>query len=187
MEKAKEKATEVKIAMKDGSTRTLATIQQSELENVKLDGKEENGAFTSVALKRGIISDDGITYVEQRLFRYAPSKAQPKPKTVCYPLPLPLTEVEFNKIAFSTRLDNYVKAERVEQDHAQSAGEGLSSEFKNFVVLAKKVEKGETLTAEEKASMTAFYMKQYGAPEEEVKEVKKEMQAHGLAGGGRRK
>ena len=187
MEKAKDKATDVEIAMKDGSFRTLATIKQEELENVKFDGKEDNGVFTSIALKRGIVLDDGKVYVEVRLFRYAPSKAQPKPKTVCYKLSGPLTEEELAKQPFETRLDYFWKSHRVEEDHAQCAGEGLSSEFKSFMALAKKVEKGEKLTVNEQTTMTAYYVKTFGAPQQQVEEVKKDMQAHGLAGGGRRK
>ena len=164
MEKASKKASEVEVELNDGTKRTLATLKQSELNEVKLDGKSDNGVFTSITLKRAIVKDDeanGI-YIERRLFKYGPSKTDKTPKVVMFDLPLPTNEVELNKIALQTRLDYFWKSARIEEDHAHAAGEALTQETKSIIAILKKADKGEKLTIEETAMLKTYYKMKLG-------------------------
>ena len=124
MEKANKKIAEVEIELITGQKKTLATLTKEDFPNIKLDGKEVDGKCTSLSLKRGIVKDTATEYVERRLFKYADNDC------VMYDLTIPLTEVEFNKIPFSNRLDLYVKALRIDRDHDCVTGGGKPVEEK---------------------------------------------------------
>ena len=146
MEKALKKVSEVEIELNDGKKVTLATLTEKDFPNVKLD--KENG----IPLKRGIVKDDGTNYVERRFF-----KRTNNAKIVLFDLTIPLTEAEFNKLAFSVRLDNFVKGYRVAEDAERITGEGLASDDKAFIALTKKMAKGQPLTVQEKAMAQTYY------------------------------
>ena len=127
-----------------------------EARKLPLDGKkdEKTGKFTSLTLKRGLISDDGKIYVERRIFRNADMQ-----DVVLYDLPIPLVESEFNKIPFSERLDHYAKSIRVYTDGVK-AGKGqadpIASGIKNLdKIVSTLVAKGVPQAEAEKAVASA--------------------------------
>ncbi len=123
MEKASKKVSEVEIELTDRKV-TLATITQADLSSLILD--KENG----FPLKRGLVSDDGETYVERRLF-----KRTNNAKVVLFDLPIPISEKAFNALSFATRHENFVKGYRVARDAEEIGGSGgpkLTSEEKDF-------------------------------------------------------
>jgi len=146
MEKASKKVAEVEVEMQDGTKKNLATLTQADFPKVKLDSDK------GINLKRGIVSDDGQTYVERRFF-----KRSNNDKIVLFDLSLPLTETAFNKLSFEERQGNYVKGKRISADAEQIGGEALDEATKNFIALTKKVAKGEKLTADEKKAMATYY------------------------------
>ena len=146
MEKPAKKISEVEIEMLDSSKKTLATIQDKDFPNVKLDA--EHG----LALKKGIVKDDGNVLVERRFF-----KRTNNDKFVLYDLSIPLTEIELNKIPFAIRHGEFVKGIRISTDSDQLLGEGLTQDDKTFIALTKKVAKKEKLTLEEQKYMQVYY------------------------------
>lgn len=119
MEKASKKISEVEILLTSGIKKTLATLTKEDFPKIKLD---DDKGFN---LKRGVVSDDGKNYVERRFFKRANNDA-----FVFGDLTIPLTEIEFNKLTFADRLNNYVKGKRVDWDSDQLNGGGKSIEEK---------------------------------------------------------
>ena len=119
MEKASQKIQDVKIALIDGTEKSLGTLTSEDFPKVKLDGKaDDKGKFTSLSLKRGIVKDTPAEYIERRLFKYANADM------VMYDLTIPITEASFNAIPFANRIDLYSKALRIDRDHDQVVGGG---------------------------------------------------------------
>jgi hypothetical protein len=116
-EKAAKTVRQVEIEMKDGSFVTLKDLTPEMFPNVKRDTKDTKTGGEGISLKRGIVSDDGETYVERRFF-----KRTNNDKVVLYDLPLPLTEAIFNRIPFGERVEEYVKGKRVSADAEQIGG-----------------------------------------------------------------
>ena len=149
MEKAK---TGVKIELEDGKTidiihLTLDFLAKG-LPKFKLDGKEKEGKFTSLSLKRGLIKDTPTEYVERRVFKNADTDV------VVYDLPLPLTIAQATAMyGESDVLDAIWTAKRIKTD-ASKAGKGQADPI---VSLVRKAQKGETLTVPEKQLLAKWY------------------------------
>lgn len=88
--------------------------------NLLNDGKvDANGQFTSLTLKRGLVKDDGKTYIERRIFRNADMKT-----VVVYDLALPTSLVQAKEM-FGEQdcLDAIWTAKRIKTD-GEKAGKG---------------------------------------------------------------
>ncbi len=138
MEKASKKIGDVEIELTNGQKRTLANLLQAELPLVKLDGKPVDGKFTSKTLERGIVKDTVTEYVERRLFKYGPSKQQPKgSEVILYDLSIPITEEAIEAMPFERKRTLIAKALRIDSDHEQITGEGKPIEEKILSKAAK--------------------------------------------------
>lgn len=158
MEKAGKKVNEIEIEFQDGSVKKLSEISEGKILGLKFDGKEKDGKFSSFTCKKGVVSDNGHIYIERRIFQNADM-----PEGVCYDLPLPLTEAEFQKIPLEKRLTGFAKSERVDND-AIKAGKGQG-----------------TPNPEKDANKFLASLEKTGVPKAKIEAIKKAMLAAGFA------
>ena len=88
---------------------------------LKNDGKEVDGKFTSLTLKRGLVKDDGKEYIERRVFRNADMT-----EVIIYDLPLPLTLAQAETMyGQADCLDAIWTAKRIKTD-GEKSGKGTA-------------------------------------------------------------
>jgi len=88
---------------------------------LKNDGKEVDGKFTSLTLKRGLVKDDGKEYIERRVFRNADMA-----EVIIYDLPLPLTLTQAQTMyGEADCLDAIWTAKRIKTD-GEKSGKGTA-------------------------------------------------------------
>jgi len=119
---------------------SVMSLEQAKL--LPLDGKEKDGKFTSLSLKRGLVKDAPTEYVERRVFKNADTEV------IVYDLSLPLTikqaEIMYGE---SDVLDAIWTSKRIKTD-AIKAGKGQGDPI---VAIVRKANKGERLSESEKA------------------------------------
>ena len=85
------------------------------------DGKEVDGKFTSLTLKRGLVKDDGKEYIERRVFRNVDMT-----EVIVYDLPLPVSLTQAKEMyGEQDCLDAIWTAKRIKTD-GEKAGKGTA-------------------------------------------------------------
>jgi len=125
---------------------SVMTLDQAKL--LPLDGKEKEGKFTSLSLKRGLVKDIPTEYIERRIFKNADTE------TIVYDLSLPLTIKQAETMyGESDVLDAIWTAKRIKTD-AIKAGKGQGDPV---VAIVRKANKGEKLSDSEKAIVLKWF------------------------------
>lgn len=145
MEKAK---SDVKVKLSNGSEILIQNITIEQAKLIPLDGKEKEGKFTSISLKRGLVKDTPTEYIERRVFKNADTEV------IVYDLSLPLNVKQAEAMyGESDMLDAIWTAKRIKTD-AVKAGKGQGDPI---VAIVRKAQKGEKLSDAEKAIASKWF------------------------------
>jgi hypothetical protein len=145
MEKAK---SDVKVKLSNGSEILIQNITIEQAKLIPLDGKEKEGKFTSISLKRGLVKDTPTEYIERRVFKNADTEV------IVYDLTLPLNVKQAETMyGESDVLDAIWTAKRIKTD-AVKAGKGQGDPI---VSLVRRAQKGEKLSQTEKQVLAKWY------------------------------
>ncbi len=126
----------------------FSTMTLEEAKRLPLDGKEKDGKFTSLSLKKGLVKDDGKDYVERRIFKNADTDV------ISHDLPLPLSLKQAEAMyGESGCLDDIWTARRIKTD-ATKAGKGQGDPI---VAIVRRAQKGEKLNVSDKDLVAKWF------------------------------
>jgi hypothetical protein len=162
--------------MEKAKQNEISKLTLEEARKLPLDGKEKDGKFTSLTLKRGLVKDDGKEYIERRVFKNADMN-----DVVIYDLPLPLTLKQAETMyGEADILDAIWTAKRIKTD-GEKAGKGTADpEVTAQKASAKLVASLRKMGQNDAADDIEKVLKTQA-------ELKKGMKAHGFGGGTSRK
>lgn len=128
--------------MEKSKKNQYSTTTLEEAKKLPLDGKEVDGRFTSLSLKKGLVKDTPTEYIERRVFKNADTDF------VVYDLALPTSLKSAEAMYGETDcLDAIWTAKRIKTD-AIKAGKGQGDPI---VAIVRKANKGEKLSESEKS------------------------------------
>lgn len=139
--------------MEKAKKNEFSGMSLEEAKKLPLDGKEKDGKFTSLSLKRGVVKDTPTEYIERRIFKNADTE------TVVYDLSLPLTVKQAEAMyGESDVLDAIWTAKRIKTD-AIKAGKGQGDPI---VAIVRRAQKGEKLNASDKDLVVKWFASMTG-------------------------
>jgi len=134
--------------MEKAKTNEYSVMTLEQAKKLPLDGKQVDGKFTSLSLKRGLVKDDGKEYVERRVFKNADTDY------VVYDLTLPLSVKQAESMfGEADCLDAIWTAKRIKTD-ATKAGKGQGDPV---VSIVRRAQKGEKLSASDKEIVAKWF------------------------------
>jgi len=164
------------VSMEKAKVNEVSKMTLEEARKLPNDGKEKDGKFTSLTLKRGLVKDDGKEYIERRVFRNADMS-----DVVLYDLSLPLSWTQAKEMyGEQDCLDAIWTAKRIKTD-GEKAGKGTADpEVTAQKASAKLVASLRKMGQDKAADEIEKVLKAQ-------EDVKKNMKAHGFGGGTSRK
>lgn len=116
-EKSGKKVSEVEVEMNDGTKITLEKLVKEDFPNVKFDTEDKKTGGKGIALKRGLVSDEGGIYTERRFFKRTNNKT-----FALGDLSLPTTKDALDKVPIDEVLEEFAKGKRVSFDASLIGG-----------------------------------------------------------------
>jgi hypothetical protein len=143
----------VKVKLSNGTEILIQNLTLEQAKLIPLDGKEKDGKFTSLSLKRGLVKDTPTEYIERRVFKNADTEV------IVYDLSLPLSVKQAETMyGESDVLDAIWTAKRIKTD-AIKAGKGQGDPI---VSIVRRAQKGEKLNASDKDLVAKWFASMAG-------------------------